>query len=249
MFPMKRFHVLLGLATLALMYSSHADTELVKNQANRPVEKKLKQMADESGKVVPPEILAAGEKGLKQLIESGITKTALTVGDTAPSFNLPDAHGKIINSRELLAKGPVVLVFYRGAWCPFCNLYLSSLRPYVSEFETLGATLVAVSGESPDRSLEVSQGDSLNFHVLSDTGLVASRKFGIVYEVPAVIQDAVLKLGFDMKKYYNTSKAELPLSATYLIDKKGKIEYAFLEPDYKLRAEPEDLIAVLKKLK
>lgn len=166
-----------------------------------------------------------------------------------PAFELPDAHGQMVSSDELLADGALVIVIYRGAWCPYCNLYLHALQEYLPEFESLGASMVAISGEPPDRSLEVEQKDSLTYPVLSDTALIASRKFGIVYEVPQVIQKVMTERGFDLKTYYGTDKAELPLSATYVVDRNGKIIYAFLDPDYKLRAEPVDIIAALKKNK
>ena len=106
---------------------------------------------------------------------------------------------------------------------------MTALTDYQEEFESMGATLVAISGEPVDRTLELVEADSLTFTVLSDTSLVASRKFGVVYELPQVIQDVIIKLGFDMAAYYGIEKAEIPLSATYVIDQSGKITYAFLE--------------------
>jgi len=197
---------------------------------------------------VPPEVLEAGRKGLEELIASGILETALNVGASAPSFTLSDAHGAMISSADLLARGPMVLVFYRGAWCPFCNFYLRTLQEYLPQFESHDATLVAVSGESPDGSLAVEQENALKFVVLSDPRFEAARRFRIVYEMPKVVNDAILKLGFDLAKYYGTEKAELPLSATYVIDRAGTIRYAFLDPDYHRRAEPSDLLEALARL-
>lgn len=214
---------------------------------DRPVEAMLKERAEASRKNLPPEVLKAGQQGIKEVAESGVLKSALKEGDTMPSFELPDANGEMVKSSDLLAEGPTVIVFYRGAWCPYCNLYLHSLQAYLPELESLGASLVAISGEPTDRSLSVVEKDSLTFTVLSDTSLVAARKFGIVYELPKVVEDVMLNFGLNMKEYYGTPKAELPLSATYVVNEKGQIIYSFLEADYKVRAEPVDIIAALKK--
>jgi peroxiredoxin len=123
------------------------------------------------------------------------------------------------------------------------------MQRYLPEIQAAGGALVAISGEPADRSAEVKTADSLTFPVLSDTGLISTRKFGLVYELPKVINDAVIEIGFDMAKYYNAPKAELPISATYVVGKDGIVRYAYLEVDYKKRAEPSDVIAALKKLK
>lgn len=241
--------VFFAIFSLVLTAATFAKTGADSNEpdsSSRPVEAMLKARAEQSSQKSPAEFKEASRQGLEELVRSGISKTALNVGDKMPAFELPDAHGQMVSSDELLADGALVIVFYRGAWCPYCNLYLHALQEYVPEFESLGASMVAISGEPPDRSLEVEQKDSLTYPVLSDTALIASRKFGIVYEVPQVIQKVMTERGFDMKKYYGTDKAELPLSATYVVDKNGEIIYGFLDPDYKLRAEPADIIAALK---
>jgi peroxiredoxin len=216
---------------------------------DRPVEAALEELSETSSETVPPAVLEAGRKGREELIASGMLDQALNVGGTMPSFVLPDAHGRPVASAGLLARGPLVVVFYRGAWCPFCNLYLRSLQKYLPEFRAHGATLVAISGESPDGSLGVEQQNGLEFVVLSDTRFEVARRFRIVYEMPKVVNDAILALGFDLSKYYGTEKAELPLSATYVVDKSGKIVFAFLDPDYRRRAEPADILAALSRLR
>jgi len=185
----------------------------------------------------------------KNCLISGFLKKRFNVGATMPTFTLSDAHGKTQKSADLLAKGPIVIVFYRGAWCPYCNLYLRSMQKYLPKIDAKGASLVAISGESLDNSLSVEQKDNLKFTVLSDPNLAVSRQFGIVYEMPKMLDEAYVTLGLDIKKYYKTEKAELPLSATYVIDRSGKITYAFLNVDYKHRAEPADILDALAKLK
>ena len=216
---------------------------------SHPVEAELNDMAEKSKKRTPPELIETSRKSNEELINSGILKRALNVGATMPSFALADAHGKTQTSTDLLAKGPIVIVFYRGAWCPYCNLYLRSMQKYLPEIEAKGASLVAISGESPDNSLSVEQKDGLKFTVLSDHNLTVARKFGIVYEMPKMLDEAYATRGLDVKKYYKTEKAELPLSATYVVGRDGKITYAFLDVDYTHRAEPADVLAALTKSK
>jgi peroxiredoxin len=226
-----------GLATLPLTAIAAEETGSVQT--------KLDELKATSDTQVPADLLEAGRQGTAELKASGIMERALGTGAAMPAFTLNDAHGQSISSQDLLAKGPLVIIFYRGAWCPFCNLYLSSVQEYLPRIEAQGATLVAISGERPDRSLSVEQTNSLSFPVLSDPELVAARQFGIVYELPKVVDDAITAVGFDMRKYYGTEKAEMPLSATYVIDRDGTIAYAGITVDYKRRAEPEEFLAVL----
>jgi peroxiredoxin len=210
-----------------------------------PVQAQLDALRAANETQVPANLLEAGKKGNRELEASGILDRALKKGDSMPPFELTDAHGNVVSSNALLAKGPLVIIFYRGAWCPFCNLYLKSVQEYLSEIESRGATLVAISGERPDRSLSVEQQNALTFTVLSDPELKAARSFGIDYELPQVVDDAITAVGFDMRQYYGTEKAELPLSATYVISAKGIVLYDFATIDYKRRAEPRDFLAVL----
>lgn len=211
------------------------------------IEELLELERSSSGRL-PKKVVDAGREGNEQLGRSGILETALNVGDKMPSFVLGDARGQEVSSAGLLRKGPIVLVFYRGAWCPYCNLYLRGLQRRIGEFRALGAELVAVSVEPPDRSLKVVVDNKLDFTVLSDPELATAREFGIVYEVPQVVNDAVIELGFDIAEYNRAEKAELPLSATYVVSRSGRIEYAFLEIDYKKRADPDDILTALKRL-
>lgn len=221
----------------------------VSAQTDGKVADELKKLDEQSSTRVPPKVLEAGKKGIEQLIAEGVVDKALKVGDRMPTFSLTDARGRSISSIELLKKQNLVITFYRGAWCPFCNLYLRSLQKRLPELKELGAELVAISVEPQDRSLTVTEDNKLDFIVLSDPKLDVSRKFGIVYQMPKVTNDAILELGFDIAKYNDMEKAELPLSATYVVNRSGKIVYAFLDPDYKKRAEPSDILDALKKLR
>jgi peroxiredoxin len=215
-------------------------------EATGPVQSRLDQLKAQSETQVPADLLEAGRQGTEELVASGILEHAHKTGHSMKPFTLEDAHGNSVSSKDLLAEGPLVIIFYRGAWCPFCNLYLSSVQEYLPEIESLGAKVVAISGEKPDRSLAVEETNDIGFTILSDPELVVARDFGIAYELPKVLDEAITGVGFDMRKYYGTEKAELSLSATYVIGADGKVLYDFVTVDYKVRAEPEDFLEVLR---
>jgi len=176
-------------------------------------------------------------------------KSALTVGAKAPSFSLKDSTGTVVESCDLLKKGNVVLVFYRGSWCPFCNTYLHKLQTRLTDINAAGGKLVAVSVENPDASAAVAKKNAVEFTVLSDPNLDLARKFGIVYQLPPKTDEQYKSMGLDVAKHNSMQKPELPLAATYIIDKKGNITYAFIETDYKKRAEPDVIVEQLKRLR
>jgi peroxiredoxin len=186
---------------------------------------------------------------VKTISADEAAKNALNVGAKMPLFSLKDQNGKTIESRDLLKQGNLVIVFYRGSWCPFCNLYLRNLQKNLAQIKAAGGNLIAVSVENPDNSLTVAKKNELAFTVLSDPNLAVARSFGIVYEMPKETTELYKSRGLDVAEHNRMEKAELPLSATYVVNQKGKIVYAFLEPDYKKRAEPQVIIEMLSKIK
>lgn len=196
----------------------------------------------------------AGDTGMKDGITKSVSaedaaRTALNVGAKMPSFTLNDSLGKPVSSADLLKQGNLVVVFYRGAWCPFCNTYLHKLQKSLPKITENGGRLVAISVENADRSMAVAKKNDLNFTVLSDPSLNVARSFGIVYQLSDETNEKYKGFGLDLAKYNQTEKAELPISATYVVSKTGEIVYAFIEPDYKKRAEPEVIVQTLVKLK
>ncbi|MDQ3179217.1 MAG: AhpC/TSA family protein [Acidobacteriota bacterium] len=185
----------------------------------------------------------------KAVTSEDAAKAALNVGAKMPSFTLSDANGKSVNSDDLLKKGNLVVVFYRGAWCPFCNLYLKKLQENLSGIKAQGANIVAISVENPDKSLSVAQKNKVEFTVLSDPNLDTARKFGIVYQLDFATDEKYKTYGLDLVKMNGMAKPELPLSSTYIVNGKGEIVYAFHDVDYKKRAEPSVIIETLAKMK
>lgn len=185
----------------------------------------------------------------KMVTPEEAAKNALNVGAKMPSFTLPDDKNQQVSSNDLLKQGNLVVVFYRGAWCPYCNTYLRKLQKNLSEIEANGGKLVAISVENPDTSLAVAQKNEVKFTVLSDKHLDLARQFGIVYQLAPDVNEKYKGYGIDLVKQNETETPDLPLSATYIVNQKGEIIYAFLEPDYKQRAEPAVIIEHLAKIK
>lgn len=181
--------------------------------------------------------------------DADAVKGALNVGAKMPSFSLKDIGGKTVNSDDLLEKNNLVIVFYRGAWCPFCNLYLQNLQKHAVQIKEVGGSIVAISVENPDNSSSVARKNELQFTVLSDPKLDVARKFGIVYQLPKETDETYKSRGLDVAKHNEMEKAELPLGATYIVNQKGEIVYAFLDTDHKKRAEPKVIIENLNKIK
>lgn len=192
----------------------------------------------------------AQQKASKTFVSAeDAAKTALNLGAKMPAFTVNDSLGKPVKSSDLISKANLVVVFYRGAWCPFCNAYLHKLQANLPKIKENGGTLVAISVENPDRSMAVAKKNELNFTVLSDPDLAVARAFGIVYQLSDETNEKYKGFGLDLAKYNQTEKAELPISATYVINRKGEIVYAFVEPDYQKRATPEAILQALAKLK
>ncbi len=187
----------------------------------------------------------AYKEGLESVEKSGIVAAAKQVGDIAPNFTLNNALGNPIALNDYLKKGPVVLTWYRGGWCPYCNLTLHQLQEELPNFNALGANLIALTPELPDKSMSTSEKNDLQFEVLSDVGNKVAKEYGIVFKLTDEVA-AMYNKSFDLNSYNGDTSNELPLAATYIINKKGQIVYAFLDADYRNRAEPSELTEFLK---
>ena len=197
---------------------------------------------------VPADILDLMDVTTEKLIAEQLSKHALRVGDKFPAFELPDSEGKQISSTELLAKGPLVLSFYRGGWCPYCNLELRALNNMQQAFADQNAQLIAVSPQLPDESLSTQQQNELAYTVLSDVSNSLSKKCGLVFTLDERLIPVYDQLGLDIPKANGDDSYELPLPATYVIDSQGVIKFAFANEDYTLRAEPLDVLNAVKAL-
>jgi peroxiredoxin len=174
--------------------------------------------------------------------------TALAVGDAAPGFALPDAMGRETRLSDLLARGPVVLTFYRGSWCPYCNTQLRDYQLALPDIEAAGASLVAVSPQTPDSTMTIVERQSLAFPVLSDVGNAVSRAYGLVFAVDAGTREQYRAVGIDLAASNGTDTWELPVPATYVVAPDGTVRFAFVEADYTRRATPAQIVEALETL-
>jgi peroxiredoxin len=198
----------------------------------------------------PPEITAMFERGIEDIRNSGVEDRALRAGADAPHFTLPDANGATVALADLLAAGPVVLSFYRGGWCPYCNLELRAYADRIAEFDAAGAQVVAISPQTPDASLTLAERTELPFTVLSDVGNAVASSYGLVHELAEDICALYDKNGYDLAGNNAQDPAEisLPVPATYVVDRSGVIRFAAVSADYRVRAEPSDVLAAIAAL-
>ncbi|MGJ8655933.1 MAG: peroxiredoxin-like family protein [Akkermansiaceae bacterium] len=182
----------------------------------------------------------------REFEESGC---AIEVGEVAHDFELPNAVGELVSLSGLLAKGPVVVTFYRGSWCPYCNLELRALQDRLAEIHSLGAELVAISPQMPDESLTGPERGALSFPVLSDQDAKVAAQYGVAWEVPEILLEHMrVDRGLDLKDLNNGNGSILPIPATFVLDRRGEVVWRFVDVDYRTRAEPDDIVAELQNL-
>ncbi|MCK0157659.1 AhpC/TSA family protein [Cellulophaga sp. F20128] len=214
--------------------------------------KKLKELTDakiESGRQANPEFMRGVDAIIKQekAFEQG--KNAIKIGQKAPSFELPNPQGKFISLPALLAKGPVVITFYRGNWCPYCNLQLRALQARLDDIYALGATLVAISPQVPDGSLTKDEISKMDFIVLSDQDAKVALQYGVAWEVPEFLAEH-MRVGrkLDLDKINNGNANVLPIPATFIVGRNGVVSWRYVNVDYRTRSEPDEIIEALKTL-
>ena len=194
----------------------------------------------------PPEIHPVMERATAELIASGQAQRALQAGDRAPVFTLRDQNDNAVSSKELLAKGPLIVSFYRGVWCPYCNLELQALEEALPRFRELRANLVAISPQNPVNSRKSVRQNDITFPILSDTNNDVAAAFGLKFALPDYLVDLYKKLKNDLPAFNGDPSWTLPMPARYVIARDGKIAYAEVNPDYTHRPEPEDMLPVLE---
>jgi len=206
--------------------------------------RQLRELAARSPAPIAERIAAA----ISDLTASAVAP-GLAVGEHAPNFRLPNAVGEVVELAQCLANGPVVLAFYRGEWCPYCNLELRALQAALPRFQAHGATLIAISPQSPDHSLSVAEKNELTFEVLSDVRQEAIRAFRVQFTIPADLQDLHRNVFHnDLSTRTADGSWDLPVPATFVIDRGGIIRARYVSADYRTRMDPDDIEAALAAL-
>src|SRR5271157_1501630 len=205
--------------------------------------------ADFEANKAPPAVVAVMRRATQQLIDSGQADRALKAGARAPEFSLPDAKGKLVRSADLLLRGPLVLTFYRGIWCPYCNMDLQAIEEAAKDIRALGASLVAASPQTSPNRRKSERENALSFPILSDHGNALAHEFGLRYRLPDDLIQVYKGFGNDLTIGNGEGSWTLPMPARYVIGSDGVIAYAEVNADYTRRPDPSELLPVLRRLK
>lgn len=196
---------------------------------------------------VPYSVIETMHRATAELIALGVAERALKAGDKLPAFTLDDPEGNKVSSTDLLAKGPLVISFYRGVWCPYCNMELQALQQALQEFQALGASLVAISPQNPVNSRKSVRQNSLDFPILSDPHNAVAAAFGLRFEMQDYLVELYKSLKNDLPAFNGDPSWTLPMPARYVVGQDGTILYAEVNPDYTRRPEPEDMLPALRR--
>lgn len=196
-----------------------------------------------------PEVLDIMHRATAELVASGQALNAKKAGDKAPEFTLDDSEGRSVSSRDLLAKGPLVITFYRGVWCPYCNLDLKALQAGTPEIEKRGARVVAISPQTAPNSRKSQRDNNLTFPMLSDERSRVAAAYGLRFSLPDYLIELYKGFKNDLPAINDDPAWVLPMPARYIVAPDGVIAYAEVNPDYTQRPDPSELLPVLDRLR
>jgi peroxiredoxin len=212
----------------------------------RPLREIFAERKDSIIKYVPADVQAVHARAVAGLKAQGLASFALKIGDTSPSFELPDHNGRLVSSANLLARGRLVLLFIRGRWCPFCVGQMEAMNYVAANVEAAGASLVAISPQTEKQAFFMHDQHKLAFPLLVDARNQFARQFGLVYRVPEE-QEALYRSTFVNLPFANgDSSWELPIPATFVVDHDGSILFASASEDYTDRPEPLEILSVVE---
>src|SRR5712691_4928745 len=215
---------------------------------NTPLQQQIDEFIAEGASWLPADLLQDLLSPIGQLINSNAAENALKKGAQAPDFILPDARGNAVRLSHLLAQGPVVMTFYRGQWCPYCHLALRAYQHALPHLQATGATLVAISPQTPDHSRALAEKLELTFALLSDMGNQVARQFGLVFTIEEAVRGAHKQVCADLPAFNGENSWELPMAGAFLVDQSGTVRLAFVDPDFTRRLDPSIIIARLNEL-
>jgi peroxiredoxin len=213
------------------------------------LEQQLAAFRAEFARTAPAGRPALYEAKIEELRASFALERAIGTGDQAPDFLLPDARGNSVSLSNLLQRGPVIVTFYRGGWCPYCNIQLRAYQAVLPDITALGARLIAISPQLPDGSLSTAEANELTFDVLSDVGNRVARSFGLVYALPEELRAALRSNNKALPGMNGDESWELPVPATYVIAPDRRVALGYLDVDYRRRLESDAILAALKSLR
>lgn len=196
---------------------------------------------------VPYSVIQTMHRATAELIASGAARKALKAGDKAPAFTLDDPDGNPVSSTDLLRQGPLVVTFYRGVWCPYCNMELQAIQAELPDIEEAGARVVAISPQVAANSRKSMRQNALTFPILSDTHNDVAAAFGLRFALPDYLVELYTSLKNDLPAFNGDPSWTLPMPARYVISPDGTIVYAEVNPDYTRRPDPSDMLPAIRK--
>ncbi len=206
----------------------------------------LDEITANTRNLVQAERLAVSERSVEELFATGIEERILPVGSLAPEFELYDAAGRLVRSQDMLALGPLVIKFLRGRWCPYCVTELEAWRDLYGTIRERGALMVAIGPQTERQNDFMAVQHGLPFPVLSDPGCELAEKFGLAYTLPAYMREYYMSILINIPFVNDESSWKLPLPATYVIDRAGRVLFAEAHADFRVRPEPEEALAALR---
>src|SRR6059058_5631306 len=215
---------------------------------NTPLQQQIDEFIAEGASWLPADLLRDLLRPIGQLVTSGAVENALKEGARAPDFTLPDARGNAVRLSHLIRQGPVVMTFYRGQWCPYCHLALRAYQQALRHLEAKGASLLAISPQTPDRSRALVEKLELTFALLSDRGNQVARQFGLVFTIDEAVRGAHKQVCANLPAFNGDNSWELPMAGTFLVDQSRTVRLAFVHPDFTRRLDPSVVIARLNEL-
>ncbi|MEE6129478.1 peroxiredoxin-like family protein [Chryseobacterium arthrosphaerae] len=207
--------------------------------------KQIEQLNQELSLQLPQEVINAFGKSVDDLKTKNMEDRCIQPGEKMPEFILPNATGKMIDSNDILKKGKMILAFYRGSWCPYCNLELKFLQDNLSRIKDKNAVLIAVSPQTPDHSLSMAEKNRLGFEVLSDQNNDFAKKLGIVFQLQDFVLPYYRNLGINLSEFNNNDENLLPVPAVFVVDQDRRVIFKYLDVNYMNRVDVEELIQAL----
>jgi peroxiredoxin len=214
------------------------------------IHEQSEQVKAAAAEALPAEVLKVFDRNIQDFLDQGIPTNSIKVGDVLESFTLDDATGTPVSLDHIVENGPGVIVFYRGGWCPYCDLALRTYQQQLlPQLDAFGARLIAISPQAPDESLSTVEKAGLEFTVLSDPGGRLADRIGIAFEQADDVLAAQRKLGLDLTKVNAEGAVRLPRPTVLVVDRDRVVRFIDVQPDYTARTEVADIIAALVDLK
>ncbi len=194
------------------------------------------------------DVHAAYDAMLEELRRTPFLDQALRVGDPFPDFLLPNAEGQLVARDDLFGRGPVVVTFFRGTWCPYCAVQLDALEEALPQIAAAGASLAAITPETGGRAAEAKAKHDVHYEILADVDQGLGMACGVVFRAPEPYRNMLRNRGVDLTERHGHGGWFLPVPATFVVNRDGVVRWAFMDVDFTRRAEPDDILAALAAL-